>query len=385
MNFDREMFADKLKRYCTQFTIAHDELSKRTGISPDRIQLISNALSDPTGDEVLIISDFFKCDYKFFISNEQLAPFEQTESLFRKHGDNLTVQDRWAIQEFLFLCECEHFISTELQIKHLNFHYYINTQHFKGEGKRAAASLRAHLEYPDNGIPEDIYSDFRRIGIHVFRRSLQNSTISGLYIKHPTAGPCILINYDEDVYRQKFSAAHEAAHAILDNNSDFTISYSSNWDKNDLVEIRANTFARHYLIPPSITAKLSNQIHWTPETIINLADKLKVNISPLLYSLKDDGHLTSQDINDFLAMNLKIKTKQDPEIPSSLSAKSKQRKLELLQKGLSSYYVEICFDAYESGIISAGRLAEILLLQQHDLPEIAELYGRAIRHEHQCI
>jgi len=385
MNFDREMFADKLKRYCTQFTITRDELSNRTGISPDRIQLISNASSDPTGDEVLIISDFFKCDYKFFISNEQLAPFEQTESLFRKHGDNLTVQDRWAIQEFLFLCECEHFISTELQIKHLHFHYHKTTQHFKSEGKRAAASLRAYLEHPDNGVPGDIYSDFRRIGIHVFRRSLQNSTISGLYIKHPTAGPCILINYDEDVYRQKFSAAHEAAHAILDHENSFTISYSSNWKTNDLVEIRANTFARNYIIPQSIIARLSNQTNWTQETIINLADKLKVNISPLLYALKDDGHLTAQQLKYFLAMNLKIKNKHDPEVPPNLSVKSKQRKLELLQKGLSSYYVEICFDAYESGIISAGRLAEILLMQQHDLPEIAELYGRTIRHEHQCI
>ena len=56
----------------------------------------------------------------------------------------------------------------------------------------------------------------RAIGLHVFRRRIGNSNISGLYVKHSTAGQYILIYYSEDVYRQRFTTAHEAGLAILD-------------------------------------------------------------------------------------------------------------------------------------------------------------------------
>ena len=42
-----------------------------------------------------------------------LAPFEQTETLFRMYGDELSSEDRWAIQEFLFLCECEDYLLSQ--------------------------------------------------------------------------------------------------------------------------------------------------------------------------------------------------------------------------------------------------------------------------------
>src|SRR5271165_332491 len=109
MALDRQMFAAKLQRYMTQFQVNADAVSASTGIEPARLVALLTSTSDPTGDEVLILADYFKCDFKFFISNEKLAPFEETESLFRKHGAELSQQDRWAIQEFLFLCECQEF------------------------------------------------------------------------------------------------------------------------------------------------------------------------------------------------------------------------------------------------------------------------------------
>jgi Zn-dependent peptidase ImmA (M78 family) len=69
-------------------------------------------------------------------------------------------------------------------------------------------------EYLDHAVPLDVYADFRSIGIHVFRRKLGNSKISGLFIMHPVAGKCALVNSNEDVYRQRFSAAHETIHRL---------------------------------------------------------------------------------------------------------------------------------------------------------------------------
>ena len=45
----------------------------------------------------------------------------------------------------------------------------------------------------------------------------------------------------------------------------------------------------------------------------------------------------------------------------------------LLEKGLSSYYVRICHEAYQKNIITAQRLAEILLIEENELKIIFKL------------
>jgi hypothetical protein len=150
------------------------------------------------------LADYYKCDYQFFISNEKLAPFEQTEILFRKHGDEFSKEDRWAVQEFLFLCESEDFLLSLIPRKDYKpFSFTTVGTYFKGHGEEAAKKLRQHLGYSSNEVNSNIYDDFRRLGFHIFRRELGNSNISGLYIKHPVAGKCVLVNYSEDVYMQK--------------------------------------------------------------------------------------------------------------------------------------------------------------------------------------
>jgi hypothetical protein len=55
------------------------------------------------------------------------------------------------------------------------------------------------------------------------------------------------------------------------------------------------------------------------------------------------------------------------------------RKRELLERGLSSYYVELCFEALGKGLISAGRAAEMMLIDDFELAEIAALFGLSVQ------
>ena len=107
MSLDLEQFGDKLRRYREQLKLAVAEVAAQTGISEARLSGLERAQNVPSGDEVLILSDFYHCDYRFLISNERLAPFEQTENLYRRYGQEFSKEDRWRVQEFLFLCECE--------------------------------------------------------------------------------------------------------------------------------------------------------------------------------------------------------------------------------------------------------------------------------------
>ncbi|YAF98360.1 MAG: ImmA/IrrE family metallo-endopeptidase [Nodularia sp. CChRGM 3473] len=355
------------------------EVATDTGIRETILVALENGERQPTGDEVLIFADYYLCDYQFFISNERVASFEQTETLFRRYGDEFSKEDRWAVQEFLFLCECEEFLLQLFSpITYKPFIFTKKGNYYIGHGKEAAKALRKHLGYASNEIRMDVYEDFRSLGFHIFRRQLGNSNISGLFIKHPTAGKCILVNYSEDIYRQRFTAAHESAHGILDDEQEFVISLKT--DKKNLVEKRANNFASDYLMPPEFLEQIPDCRTWTPEKAVEWANKLKVSTEALAIALKNSNFISEDVKTQIKAVRVPRNLKVDPELPESLSLGSRQRREELLKRGLSNFYVGICFDAYERGFISAGRVAEMLLASKYELIEIASIYGRTIKY-----
>lgn len=380
MSLDLQMLGAKLRRFRNQVDAALSEVSGATGISEQLLEDYELARREPTGDEILILADYYKCDYKFFISNEKLAAFEQTETLFRKYSAELSKADRWAILELLFLCECEEYLLKVLPSqKRSVFEFKKSGTHFKTHGVEAASALRRHLGYEAKAVPMDVYHDFQSIGCHVFRRRLVNSTISGLCVRHPVAGNCILVNYSEDVYRQRFTAAHEVAHAILDDDQDVIVSFTS--DKGNLSEIRANVFASRYLMPPEFLRMIPAPKQWDRLKAVDWASKLKVSTESLAYALKDENLISNEQENEIKAVKVPSEMKSDPELPLTLSPKMRQRREEFLIRGLPMFYIDRCFEAYDLGIVSAGRLAEMLLAKDDELPAIAELYGKRLKHE----
>jgi Zn-dependent peptidase ImmA (M78 family)/transcriptional regulator with XRE-family HTH domain len=378
MALDLAILGSKLARYRDQFQATVADVANGTGIPIDVLVAYEGGNREPTGDHILIIADYYKCDYKFFLSNDKLAPFEQTETLFRMQGDALSVEDRWAIQEFLFLCECEDFLMTIVPIMHRKpFRFHRHGTYVKQHGIDAAKALRAHLAYKTKQVGIDVFRDLRTIGLHVFRRELSSSAISGLFIRHPFAGPCVLVNFSEDIYRQRFTAAHEAGHAILDDEKDVNVSFTT-WDKTDLSEVRANTFASQYLMPPEFLRSLPDPHQWSSEKAVEWAGKLKVSTTALSFALRDAGLIDEATVQKLKAVAVPADVKVDAELPASLSPGTRSRKLDMLKRGLSPFYVGLCFHAYRLDAISAGRLAEMLLVSPRNIHSIAALYGERL-------
>jgi Zn-dependent peptidase ImmA (M78 family) len=365
-----------------QLNVDAGEVSSSTGLSHDRLQLMATEDLDPTGDEVLIIADYFKCDFQIFISDDAESPIDRTEELYRKHGDLLTKNDRRSIQDFLFLCECQCFLMDELD-KGKSFHSFTlnkKNEYHKGHGIDAAAKVRKLLGYSANQGPKDIFSDFRQLGIHIFRRTLENSSVSGVFIKHPIAGKCVLVNYSEDFFRQRFTVAHEVGHALLDDDKDINLSKFDS-DKRDLSELRANTFASYYLIPPEfITSNLGYSI-WDEATFLKVANALQVNSEPMAIALKSMKLIGDAEADSFRLLKIKSSVKHDPELPDSLVGLARARKEEILKKGLSEYYVKLCVEGYSRDLISWGRLAEMLLSNVEELQNIVELFGVTLSYD----
>jgi Zn-dependent peptidase ImmA (M78 family) len=372
-----QALGEKLSRYREQLTEALEEVAAATGIDSERLRLIEAGQIEPTGDEILILADHYRCDFKFFISNERVAPFDQTDTLYRAHGRDFSKQDRIAVQEFLYLCDTEQFLMQELGYKPTEFSFRPSGTYFKGHGEHAAAALRQALGHSERQVPRDIYEEFRGLGVHVFRRALGNSNISGIFILHPTAGKCVLVNYSEDVYRQRFSVAHEMAHAILDSQAGPSVSFYR-YEGRDMREVRANRFASCYLMPPEFLRKLPAPSQWDEADAQKWANELRVSCDALGIALKEArlvGPETSAAIRGF---RVPQESKRDPELPEGLAAAQRARKAALLQRGLSDYYVGLCLDAHSQGVISMGRLSEALLCSHGELAELASLYGRRI-------
>lgn len=379
MPIDPQTVGRKLKQARELQSLSVSTVSEATGIVPERIDLIESGQSGASGDEVLILANFYRHDFRDFLDDNRPAPFEQTDILYRRHGDAFTPEDRRAIQEFLYLCEIESTLESALAISKQSFAFAPQGPIYKAHGEPAARALRSLLGYAQNALPRDVFQDFRRIGIHVFRRRLANSDISGLYIEHPIAGHCVLVNYDEDLYRQRFSVSHEAAHVIFDSSDAVMVTFrrgSSKYDANDLREIRANRFASCYLMPPDQLPRVSQ---WTPDRAIEWAQRLRVSTTALSIALQEAGIVDAETATTIRSVRVPSTDKIDPEAPGNLTDKQRDRRVALLKRGLSDYYVGLCFDAHQQGKISAGRLSEALLADHVELRAISVLYGRSIQ------
>ena len=86
MSINLQALGSKLAKYRDQLEESLEEVGQATGIEVARLRAIEGGEQEPAGDEVLILADHYRCDFKYFISNEQSAPFEQTATLCRAHG-----------------------------------------------------------------------------------------------------------------------------------------------------------------------------------------------------------------------------------------------------------------------------------------------------------
>ena len=71
--------------------------------------------------------------------------------------------------------------------------------------------------------------------------------MSGFMLYEPHVGPCVVVNQQSPVFQRRFAYAHEYAHVLLDRARRSTISRTS--EREQLLEVRANAFAAHYLLP----------------------------------------------------------------------------------------------------------------------------------------
>jgi Zn-dependent peptidase ImmA (M78 family) len=375
-------FGRKLTSLRVDFGQDLDSVSRSSGIVAERLAALECGQDVPTGDEVLILADHFRKDFRFLLSDEARDPDEGVEIPFRERGDELSPTDRMAIAEFAFLCRSEAIVERELGLRDSGraFAFRATGSYFKSQGADCAAALRLHLDLSDKQVVRDMFATIRDLGMRVFRRRLENSNISGLFMNHPQAGPCILVNLAEGMERQRFSAAHELGHGLLDEKP-ITLSMVGEWSSADLMEVRANTFASHFLMPPTLLEGVPRERWADPDEVSSWAGRLRVSVPALLSALHSAKLIDSEQRASLRRIVPRQPQAPDPELEGDLTPAQAERKAVLLDRGLSKRYVDLCFDAYSRDAISLGLLTEMLLATPGETAEVAALFGRSIRRD----
>lgn len=81
MAVDLKLLGEKLGRYRSQFEVTMEEISVATGIPINSLGDFEGGRVAPTGDELLILADYYKCDYTELISKDPQTPLERTETI----------------------------------------------------------------------------------------------------------------------------------------------------------------------------------------------------------------------------------------------------------------------------------------------------------------
>ncbi len=113
------------------------------------------------------------------------------------------------------------------------------------QGEQVATHERHRLGLGVSPLP-DIVEILEGEGIRTATENLPGG-VSGITLIEPRVGTFIVVNGQEAPLKQRFSFAHEYAHALLDHESPGTLSRVSESDR--LPEVRANAFAAALLMP----------------------------------------------------------------------------------------------------------------------------------------
>jgi Zn-dependent peptidase ImmA (M78 family)/transcriptional regulator with XRE-family HTH domain len=365
------------------------EIAAACGVEEAVIAQMEAGMLEPLpGDYVLIAARLLKVDFRYFISTDFDSIEQETRRIYRAVSGG-TPKDLLAIRRLILFCFNEVDLEELLGVRRrfLQVTYPLSgSKHrlFKEQGPAAAQAERSRLKLGLSPI-SNVFDIIRSQGIRLSRLKLDGQAISGLTIVHPRAGTVVLVNYEEDLYRQFFSAAHEYAHALFDGRvleeKGVLVSYRS--AKQEWVELRANTFAAEFLLPREALNRYSQPIGNSAfnSTVERIARTYRVNAEPVAICAKEVGWIRGDELDVFKKNKPVViarRDKRDPDLPVDLTPVQIERWEALISRGVSSYYVDLCRRALTQDAITFGRFAELLDLTQEEAAEFVQIAGLAL-------
>ena len=255
----------------TQAEVAERLQVKRPTIA--QIEAGNRAVSSIELSQFAII---YKRDIDYFLADEQANRLPGIVHL-RASADLGDPVDT-LLQKCVELCEAATWLEKELDTPKevVPFSYNLDRPQTRWEaveqGLKLAAMERKRLDIGDAPV-RNIVEIIARHGVRVGRDSLTDD-ISGIFFVGPDTGPAILVNSGHHITRRLFSYAHEYAHLLVDS-SHVPGGVSRYGNRGDLIEVRANAFAAHFLMPSDGVFAFLSRMKQPSRQVVEIYDGFK--------------------------------------------------------------------------------------------------------------
>jgi Zn-dependent peptidase ImmA (M78 family)/DNA-binding XRE family transcriptional regulator len=211
--------------------------------------------------------------------------------------------------------------------------------------KTAAENLRNRF-VADNKPLANLRERLEGLGFRIFELLVPEDAFSGFSYWHPEYGPCVLLNAGDLQGRRNFTLAHELGHLLYGHESNLCYIPLKLGDIREGIEYKTNQFAIELLLPEAGVREdfHTRQLSITPseKELRQMAGKWGASIQALGYRLENSG-LIENGHTDTL-FETKPKFLRRPRVPK-------------WKRQLGKEFVETTFEAYEKGLISAGKVA----------------------------
>jgi Zn-dependent peptidase ImmA (M78 family) len=270
------------------------------------------------------------------------------------------------------------------------------------QGRDAAVSFRAaaNLDHGQTGIGDLVRPRLRQAGIVIIESPIPKSSMEGCCFSIGREGdlrPCVFANtFKSTWFRRNETLLHEVCHAIFDLENDPVSLDFRDQSKTaaGLSEVRARAFAQECLVPRSVLVHYTNQlgVHWeclTAQDIARLIASIHVEQETLLRAAYDGGFVSEDQVQQYLTYDCggllreisyhawttrEFLRQQAGESPKWI-AQNRGTTIGTRSLRLPAGYVKQVIDTLNTGEISVGKAAELLMMDRYTF---ADRFGELI-------
>jgi Zn-dependent peptidase ImmA (M78 family)/transcriptional regulator with XRE-family HTH domain len=251
MSIDQIELGRRIRQARESCGMTQDEVAEKLGISRPLVVLIEQGKRPVSGLELQTLAYLFARDMRDLVADE-FAEDDVVHALFRSHEDMGEDGVKRALRDCIALGHELTNLEDLLGISRATVTVATYAHSFP-RSRWEAIQIGEHVAVEERrrlglGLAPlgDVSSLLEAQGIRTGTVSMPDS-VSGLTISHPKVGPFVVINESHSKERRRFSWCHEYAHVLLDKDAIGMVSRVS--ERDDLREVRANSFAANFLLP----------------------------------------------------------------------------------------------------------------------------------------
>jgi len=346
--------------------LAPEEVSPELSVTRQHVLDWEEERSQPTLKQLEELARLYGREIDYFLK-ETPTPAQKIE--FRgKPGQSLkqlSKETKIVLARFDELCrtvlEFESLLSKAREVKLPRFEESTHP-------KIVAQSLRKKLDAGDKPLP-DLRERLEVEGVLIFELPVPDDAFSGFSFWHLEYGPCVLLNAREPKGRRNFTLAHELAHLLYGHGSSLCYIPLKFGEALGDLEYKANRVAIELLLPELGVVEdfRKRNLSRTPSEneLVRMAYyKWGVSIQALGYRLENLDLIKREYTDTLLETKLPyFRGKKGPRTPG-------------WKKQLGTEFVETAFEAYEKGLISAGKVASGLGITVREAMKEIERRGK---------